>query len=57
MTKVTLTLLALAALAACEATMTSTGPADPTAEEYDRPAEGADPPGAQGPNASPWWSV
>lgn len=57
MTKAMLYLVALAVLAGCDASMTSSGPPDMMGDEEALPAEGADPPGAQGPNATPWWGV
>lgn len=53
MTKVTMTLLALAMLAACEATTGATGPTTP---EEEPPVEGTNP-GAQGPGETPWWGL
>jgi hypothetical protein len=58
MRKATLTIVALAALAGCEASMTTTGPVDPLAGEgFAGGAEGADPPGTAGPTATPWWGL
>lgn len=57
MIRATLTLAALAVLAACDASMTTTGPADAFPAEGLGGQEGADPAGTTGPDATPWWGV
>jgi hypothetical protein len=57
MIRATLTIAALAALAACDASMRAE-PTDPLLEEgAGGGQEGADPPGTAGPNATPWWGL
>jgi hypothetical protein len=58
MLKAILTIAALVTLAACDASMTTTGATDPLAGEgFAGGQEGADPPGTSGPNATPWWGL
>lgn len=57
MLKATLTIAAFVALAACDASMTTTGAGDPFPDEgFTGGQEGADPPGTSGPDAA-WWGL